>query len=117
SAQGRGGGTEFDSLREYGVDDEFRRIDWAATARSGKAIVRTYRAEGNQTVLLLLDSGRTMAGRFAEVPRLDHAIDAVMMLTSLATRLGDRAGPVAFGRRVRAGVGAGHARGQAAGVT
>jgi uncharacterized protein (DUF58 family) len=41
SAQGRGGGTEFDSLREYGVDDEFRRIDWAATARSGKAIVRS----------------------------------------------------------------------------
>ncbi len=91
SAQGRGGGTEFDSMREYGVDDEFRRIDWAATARSGKPIVRTYRAERNQTVLLLLDSGRTMAGRVAEVPRLDHAMDAVMMLTSLATRLGDRA--------------------------
>ena len=37
SAQGRGGGTEFDQLREYSVDDEFRRIDWAATARAGKA--------------------------------------------------------------------------------
>jgi uncharacterized protein (DUF58 family) len=117
SAQGRGGGTEFDSLREYGVDDEFRRIDWAATARSGKAIVRTYRAERNQTVLLLLDSGRTMAGRVAEVPRLDHAIDAVMMLTSLATRLGDRAGLVAFDREVRAVVGPGHARDQLSRVT
>src|SRR6266508_2973655 len=62
SAQGRGGGTEFDSLREYGVDDEFRRMDWAATARANKPIVRTYRAERNQTVLLLLDAGRTMAG-------------------------------------------------------
>jgi len=110
SAQGRGGGTEFDSLREYGVDDEFRRIDWAATARSGKAIVRTYRAERNQTVLLLLDSGRTM-------PRLDHAMDAVMMLTSLATRLGDRAGLVAFDREVRAVVGPGHARDQLSRVT
>jgi uncharacterized protein (DUF58 family) len=117
SAQGRGGGTEFDSLREYGVDDEFRRIDWAATARSGKAIVRTYRAERNQTVLLLLDSGRTMAGRVADVPRLDHAIDAVMMLTSLATRLGDRAGLVAFDREVRAVVGPGHARDQLSRVT
>jgi uncharacterized protein (DUF58 family) len=115
SAQGRGGGTEFDSLREYGVDDEFRRIDWAATARSGKAIVRTYRAERNQTVLL--DSGRTMAGRVADVPRLDHAIDAVMMLTSLATRLGDRAGLVAFDREVRAVVGPGHARDQLSRVT
>jgi uncharacterized protein (DUF58 family) len=112
SAQGRGGGTEFDSLREYGVDDEFRRIDWAATARSGKPIVRTYRAERNQTVLLLLDSGRTMAGRVAEVPRLDHAMDAVMLLTSLATRLGDRAGLVAFDREVRAVVAPGHARDQ-----
>ena len=52
SAQGRGGGTEFDQLREYTVDDEFRRIDWAATARTGKAIVRTYRAERNQTVVV-----------------------------------------------------------------
>ncbi|HEV2871650.1 MAG TPA: DUF58 domain-containing protein [Actinomycetota bacterium] len=117
SAQGRGGGTEFDSMREYGVDDEFRRIDWAATARSGKPIVRTYRAERNQTVLLLLDSGRTMAGRVAEVPRLDHAMDAVMMLTSLATRLGDRAGLVAFDREVRAVVGPGHARDQLSRVT
>jgi uncharacterized protein (DUF58 family) len=117
SAQGRGGGTEFDSLREYGVDDEFRRIDWAATARSGKAIVRTYRAERNQTVLLLLDSGRTMAGRVADVPRLDHAMDAVMMLTSLATRLGDRAGLVAFDREVRAVVSPGHARDQLSRVT
>jgi uncharacterized protein (DUF58 family) len=117
SAQGRGGGTEFDSLREYGVDDEFRRIDWAATARSGKTIVRTYRAERNQTVLLLLDSGRTMAGRVADVPRLDHAMDAVMMLTSLATRLGDRAGLVAFDREVRALVSPGHARDQLSRVT
>jgi uncharacterized protein (DUF58 family) len=117
SAQGRGGGTEFDSLREYGVDDEFQRIDWAATARSGKPIVRTYRAERNQTVLLLLDSGRTMAGRVADVPRLDHAMDAVMMLTWLATRLGDRAGLVAFDREVRAVVGPGHARDQLSRVT
>jgi uncharacterized protein (DUF58 family) len=117
SAKGRGGGTEFDSMREYGVDDEFRRIDWAATARSARTIVRTYRAERNQTVLLLLDSGRTMAGRVAEVPRLDHAMDAVMMLVSLATRLGDRAGLVAFDREVRAVVGPGHARDQLSRVT
>ncbi len=62
SAQGRGGGTEFDQLREYEIDDEFRKIDWAATARMGKAIVRTYRAERNQTVISLLDNGRVMAG-------------------------------------------------------
>lgn len=101
SARGRGGGTEFDQLREYGVDDEIRRIDWAATARSGKAMVRTYRAERNQTVLLLLDNGRVMAGRVAEVPRVEHAMDALMCLTTVATRLGDRCGLVVFDREVR----------------
>jgi uncharacterized protein (DUF58 family) len=102
SARGRGGGTEFDQLREYGVDDEFRRVDWAATARTGKPIVRTYRSERNQTVVLLLDNGRTMAGRVDGVPRVEHAMDAVMALTTLATGLGDRCGLVAFDREVRA---------------
>lgn len=101
SAKGRGGGTEFDQLREYGVDDEVRRIDWAATARSGKAMVRTYRAERNQSVLLLLDNGRVMAGQVAEVPRVEHAMDAVLCLTTVATRLGDRCGLMVFDREVR----------------
>jgi len=117
SAQGRGGGTEFDSLRDYSVDDEFRRIDWAATARAARPIVRTYRAERNQTVVLLLDAGRLMAGRVDDVARLDHAMDAVMMLTAVATRLGDRAGLVAFDQRVRAVVSPGHSRDQLSRVT
>lgn len=102
SARGLGGGTEFEQLRDYGPDDEFRRIDWAATARTGKAIVRTYRAERNQTVLILLDNGRVMAARVDDVPRVEHAMDAVMMLTTVATRLGDRCGLVAFDSDVRA---------------
>ena len=117
SAQGRGGGTDFDSLRDYGPDDEFRRIDWAATARAGKAIVRTYRAERNQSLLLLLDTGRVMAGRIADVPRLEHAMDAVMMLTTVATRLGDRAGLVAFDAEVHAVLAPSHSRGQVGRVT
>jgi uncharacterized protein (DUF58 family) len=102
TAQGRGGGTEFDQLREYTPDDESRRIDWAATARSGRPIVRTYRAEQNQVVITLLDNGRVMAGQVSGVPRVEHAMDAAMALTSVAARLGDRAGLVAFDVRVRA---------------
>lgn len=102
SARGRGGGTEFDQLREYGVDDEVRRIDWSATARAGKAMVRTYRAERNQTVLILLDNGRVMAAQVAGVPRVEHAMDAAMCVTTVATRLGDRCGLVVFDRGVRA---------------
>src|SRR5258705_489298 len=117
SAQGRGGGTEFDQLREYSVDDEFRRIDWSATARANKAIVRTYRAERNQTVICLLDNGRIMAGRVDDVPRVEHAMDAVMMLTAVATRLGDRAGLVVFDRDVRSVVPPAHRAEQLGRVT
>lgn len=101
SARGLGGGTEFEQMREYGPDDEFRRIDWTATARAGRTIVRTYRAERNQSVLVMLDNGRVMAGRVGGVPRVEHAMDAAMMLTAVATGLGDRCGLVAFDRTVR----------------
>jgi uncharacterized protein (DUF58 family) len=101
SARGRGGGTEFDSLRDYTVDDDVRRIDWAATARSRRTVVRTYRAERNQQVVLLLDNGRVMAGQVGGVPRIEWAMDAAMALTTVATRLGDRCGLVTFDRAVR----------------
>jgi uncharacterized protein (DUF58 family) len=117
SAQGRGGGTEFEQLREYTPDDEFRRVDWSATARTGRAIVRTYRAERNQNVVVLLDNGRVMAGRVAGVPRVEHAMDAAMMVTVVASRLGDRCGLVAFDRRVRAVVAPGKGTAQLGRVT
>lgn len=117
TAQGRGGGTEFDQLREYTTDDEFKKIDWSATARAGKAIVRTYRAERNQTVISLLDNGRVMAARVDDVPKVEHAMDAVMALTAVSTGLGDRAGLVAFDSEVRAVVPPGHGRQQLGRVT
>jgi uncharacterized protein (DUF58 family) len=117
SARLRGGGTEFDQLREYTVDDETRRIDWAATARSGHPIVRTFRAERNQTVVNLLDSGRVMAGRVDDIPRLEHAMDAVMTLTAVATGLGDRCGLAVFDRSLHTVVGAASGRQQLGRVT
>lgn len=104
AARGRGSGTEFDALRDYVPGDEVRRVDWAATARAGRPIVRTYRSERNQTILALLDTGRTMAATVAGVPRLDHAMDAVMALTTAATRVGDRVGLLAFGAGARTSV-------------
>jgi uncharacterized protein (DUF58 family) len=104
SARGRGGGTEFDSLRELTPDDETRRIDWAATARSQRPVVRTFRAERNQTVLFLLDSGRTMAGRVEGLPRMEFAMDGAMLLAELATGLGDRMGLVSFDLEVNASI-------------
>ncbi|MFN0028857.1 MAG: DUF58 domain-containing protein [Acidimicrobiales bacterium] len=86
----RGAGTEFDHLREYQIDDDYRRLDWAATARRGHPVVRTYRAERNQQVAVLLDSGRLMAATVAGATRLEHALDAALALALAAGRLGDR---------------------------
>lgn len=96
-----GGGTEFDQLRDFRPDDEFRRIDWPATVRLQRPIVKQYRAERNQNVVLLLDNGRVMAGTVGGVPRVEHAMDAVLGVVQTATKLGDRVGMLAFDRQVR----------------
>ena len=101
SVRAFGGGTEFDQLRDYTPDDQFRNIDWAATARSGRTIVRQYRAEQHETVLLVLDNGRLMAARAGGVTRLEHAMDAVMALASVTSRIGDLSGLVTFDSEVR----------------
>lgn len=101
----RGGGGEFDALREYHPDDEFRRINWRATARASKPISNTYREERNQQVLLLVDASRIMAGTVAGVPRFEHTLNAGIALAELAGRVGDHVGMAAFGADVLATVG------------
>jgi uncharacterized protein (DUF58 family) len=98
----RGGGSDFESLREYRPDDEFRRINWRATARSPKAIANQFREERNQEVILLLDASRAMAAQVQSVSRLEHALDAAVAVAELASRVGDHVGVLAFGREVRA---------------
>lgn len=108
----RGNGTDFDQLREFRPGDDSRRIDWAATARSQRPIVRQYRAERNQSVVILLDNGRVMAGAVDSVPRVEHAMDAALGLTQVATHLGDKVGMLTFDRQVRTVVAASQARSQ-----
>lgn len=64
----RGEGTEFDSLREYVPGDDTRSIDWRATARRSAVAVRTWRPERDRHILLVLDTGRTSAGRVGDAP-------------------------------------------------
>jgi uncharacterized protein (DUF58 family) len=100
----RGQGTEFDSLRDYVPGDDVRSIDWRATARRSEVAVRTWRPERDRSVLLVLDTSRTSAGRVGDVPRLDAALDAALLLTALAGRAGDRVDLLAFDRVPRAAV-------------
>ena len=98
----RGQGTEFDSLREYVRGDDVRSIDWRASARNRNVVVRTWQPERDRRVVLVLDTSRTSAGRVEDVPRLDSAMDAALLLAALAARAGDRIDFVAGDRRVRA---------------
>ena len=109
----RGHGTEFDSLREYVIGDDVRSIDWRATARRGDVAVRTWRPERDRRVVIVLDTGRTSAGRVGVDPtasdpggwpRLDWSMDAALLLAALAARAGDHVDFIAHDRLTRAGV-------------
>jgi uncharacterized protein (DUF58 family) len=100
----RGQGTEFDSLRDYVPGDDVRSIDWRATARRGNVVLRTWRPERDRQVAIVIDSGRMSAGRVGDAPRLDHAMDAALLLAALATRAGDRVSLLACDSEVRADV-------------
>jgi uncharacterized protein (DUF58 family) len=100
----RGQGTEFDSLREYVIGDDVRSIDWRSSARRCEVLVRTWRPERDRRVIIVLDTGRTSAGRVAGTPRLDTYLDAALLLAALAARAGDRVDLLAVDRQVRARV-------------
>src|SRR5258707_648387 len=100
----RGQGSESDSLGEYVIGDDVRSIDWRSSARRVDVMVRTGRPERDRRILIVLDTGRTSAGRVAGVPRLDTSMDAALLLTALAARAGDRIDMIAVDRRVRARV-------------
>lgn len=99
-----GSGTEFERLREYQLDDEFRKIDWKATARRGKPVTREFETEKSQTIMSLLDTGRLMRPPIADpsnpsgqgLAKLDYAVNAVLMLSYVAGLRGDRVGMLAF---------------------
>ena len=99
-----GQGSEFDSLREYVIGDDVRSIDWRSTARRRDVLVRTWRPERDRRIVFVLDTGRTAAGRVAGYPRLDTAMDAVQLLTALASQAGDRVDLIAADQRIRARV-------------
>ncbi|MCS7300810.1 MAG: DUF58 domain-containing protein [Fimbriimonadales bacterium] len=92
----RGQGSEFESLREYTPDDEFRKIDWKATARRGKPIVRDYQTERSQHVILVLDAGRNMLAEVEGKRKFDAVLNAALMLAYVAVQMDDKVGALVF---------------------
>jgi len=106
-----GRGREFESLREYRESDEWRDISWAATARRGKLISRSYRIERSQTVWLVLDAGRLLRAGVSGLTKLDYAAGTALSLAQVALYSGDRVAMLAYGRRVQQRLPPGHGSG------
>ena len=107
-----GASTEFERVREYLPDDEFRRINWKATARRGQPMVNQYEAERSQNLVVLLDAGRAMAALAEPLPltKLDHALNAALLLAYVASQRGDRVALLAYTDQVRVFVPPQHGR-------
>jgi uncharacterized protein (DUF58 family) len=97
-----GGESEFEQLRDYSRDDEFRSIDWKATARRGKLTARQYQLESNQNLMFVLDAGRLMTGETAGLSLFDHSLNATLMLAHVASRAADRVGLLSFAEDLQA---------------
>ncbi|MCA9682344.1 MAG: DUF58 domain-containing protein [Myxococcales bacterium] len=97
-----GGESEFEQLRDYSRDDEFRSIDWKATARRGKLTARQYQLESNQNLIFVLDAGRMMTAESEGISLYDHSLNACLMLAHVAARGGDRIGLLSFADQVQA---------------
>lgn len=96
----QGDGTDFDSLKEYVTGDDARVLDWRTTARHWKLMVRQFRAERNHQVVFAVDSGRLMSESLDGIPKLDHALNAALVMSYVCLRTGDRVGLFTFDAQV-----------------
>lgn len=94
----QGMGTEFSELREYNPGDDPRSIDWKATARRNRPLVRLLEPEQEQTVIILLDRGRLMTANIQGYQRFDFGLNATLSLALTAIQRGDRVGVGVFDR-------------------
>jgi uncharacterized protein (DUF58 family) len=97
-----GASTAFAGLRDYVRGDDIRRVSWTATARRDHPVVVEVEAERGQQVMIALDCGRLMTAPAGNLDKLDHAINAALMLAWVAQAYGDRVGLMTFDDRVTA---------------
>lgn len=96
-----GDGSEFESMREYVPGLDHRAMDWKASARHTKLLCQQFRAERNHQVIIAIDGGQLMSEPLAGIPRLDHAVNAGLLLSWLCLKTGDRVGLLGFDEKVR----------------
>lgn len=88
--------TEFEQIKEYVKGDDYRTINWKASARRHQLMVNVYQDERSQQIYSVIDKGRVMQQAFRGMTLLDYAINASLVLSYVAMRKDDKAGLVTF---------------------
>ncbi len=96
----RGAGTDFESLRPYVAGEDLRSVDWKASARRGALTCRNMQVEKGQQLAALIDVGRLMGETVGDQPRIEHAMNAAVMLAYVAQTRGDAFGAICFSNRI-----------------
>ncbi len=91
---------EFDQIRTYIKGDDFRTINWKATARKSSLMVNQYQDEKAQRVYSIIDMGRTMKMPFNKMSLLDYAINATLVISNIAIYKQDKAGVITFSKEI-----------------
>jgi len=91
---------EFERLRDYSLDDNYKHIDWRSTARRAKLTVKQFQQNQSQRIVFLLDAGRMMTNETAGLSLLDHALNAALLLSYVAISHGDAVGLLCFSDEV-----------------
>jgi uncharacterized protein (DUF58 family) len=87
---------DFERLRDYTLDDNYKLIDWRSTARRNKLTVRDYQTSQSQRIIFLIDCGRMMTNEHKDLNLLDYSFNAMLMLSFVALRQGDSVGLICF---------------------
>lgn len=91
---------EFDHIRDYVRGDDYRTINWKATARKSGIMVNQYQDERSQQVYSLIDMGRAMEMPFGGMTLLDYAINASLVISNIALLKHDKAGLITFTEQI-----------------
>ncbi len=87
---------EFERLRDYTRDDNFKHIDWRTTARRSKLTVKDFQTSQSQRIIFLVDCGRMMTNISSDISLLDHALNSMLMMSYVALSQGDSVGLICF---------------------
>jgi len=90
----------FERLRDYSQDDNYKHIDWRSSARRNKLTVKQFQADQSQRLVFMLDCGRMMTNEYRGLSLLDYALNSILMLSYVALEQGDSVGFICFSDKI-----------------